>query len=65
MRTSSDVRFLLKCTKLYKKYVDLGFYILYNTLIFGGAAMIGGIAPDCKSGTLKRSWFESNRPHQV
>lgn len=31
MRTSSDMRFLLKCTKLYKKYVDFGFFILYNT----------------------------------
>ena len=43
--------------------LDFLFYIILE--YFGGAAMIGGIAPDCKSGTLKRSWFESNRPHQV
>lgn len=29
-----------------------------------GCGNDGGIAPDCKSGTMKRSWFESNRPHQ-
>lgn len=42
--------------------LDFIFFIILKC--FGGAAMIGGIAPDCKSGTLKRSWFESNRPHQ-
>lgn len=43
--------------------LDYGLFIILKC--FGGAAMIGGIAPDCKSGTLKRSWFESNRPHQI
>lgn len=43
--------------------LDYGLFIILKC--FGGAAMIGGIAPDCKSGTLKRSWFESNHPHQV
>lgn len=43
--------------------LDYGLFIILKC--FGGAAMIGGIAPDCKSGTLKRCWFESNHPHQI
>ena len=40
--------------------LDFLFYIILEC--FGGAAMIGGIAPDCKSGTLKRSWLRSVAP---
>ena len=43
--------------------LDFIFYIILK--YFGGAAMIGGIAPDCKSGTLNRrsqSWLRSVAP---
>ena len=43
--------------------LDFLFYIILK--YFVGAAMIGGneAAPDCKSGTLKRCWFEPSSNH--
>lgn len=56
------------------KGIDFVFRFFYNTkykhnankkCCEWGSGNDGGIAAGCKPVTLKRSWFESNLPHQI